>query len=371
MGKKKPKKTLKYTCWRKDRHGNYQPYARFGNLELKMNEYTIDEVVLCRKIMKAALAEANNYQNHGADTDIELTPFSDFFKLWQKQKQKEIATRTLETYNNVADNHILPFLQEKKLVEITRKDIVSIIDKVYFSGKKSTAQTVHKIFSNFFKFCLRENFIEKSPFINISRPKYKYSEIQTLSLIEAKHFLKLIKKSKHALLFEIGLITGMRPEEYFGLRWSDIDWTHNLLVVKYALDLKHQTEVIYHELKSENSKRFIPVSKKIINKLKAVQKKQIKNQYNLVFPSEAGTPLRLNNIFNRHFKPIIEKITPKNITLYSLRHTTATLLLLAGENPKIVAERLGNSVEVTLKTYSHVSPNMQKSASEKLEKMLG
>lgn len=57
-------------------------------------------------------------------------------------------------------------------------------------------------------------------------------------------------------------------------------------------------------------------------------------------------------------------------SIHSLRHTCATLLMLAGENPKVVAERLGNSIEVTLKTYSHVSPNMQKSASDKLEAML-
>jgi integrase len=58
------------------------------------------------------------------------------------------------------------------------------------------------------------------------------------------------------------------------------------------------------------------------------------------------------------------------IRLYDLRHTHATLLLIAEENPKIVAERLGHSsVVLTLDTYSHVLPTMQKSAIEKLDKM--
>jgi len=49
----------------------------------------------------------------------------------------------------------------------------------------------------------------------------------------------------------------------------------------------------------------------------------------------------------------------------------ATLLLLAEENPKVVAERLGHStVVLTLDTYSHVLPTMQKSATDKLDKML-
>jgi integrase len=54
-----------------------------------------------------------------------------------------------------------------------------------------------------------------------------------------------------------------------------------------------------------------------------------------------------------------------------LRHTTATLLLQAGINPKIVSERLGHStIVLTLDVYSHVLPNMQKDATDQLEQML-
>lgn len=59
------------------------------------------------------------------------------------------------------------------------------------------------------------------------------------------------------------------------------------------------------------------------------------------------------------------------LRLYDLRHTCATLLLAAGENPKVVAERLGHaSISMTLDTYSHVLPDMQDRAAAKLEGML-
>lgn len=61
----------------------------------------------------------------------------------------------------------------------------------------------------------------------------------------------------------------------------------------------------------------------------------------------------------------------EKIRFHDMRHTHATLLLLAGENPKIVAERLGHSkVSVTLDTYSHVLPNMQKDVANKLAEVL-
>ena len=56
------------------------------------------------------------------------------------------------------------------------------------------------------------------------------------------------------------------------------------------------------------------------------------------------------------------------IRFHDLRHTAATLLLSQGVHPKIVQERLGHSqISLTLDTYSHVLPSMQKEAAEKLD----
>jgi integrase len=58
--------------------------------------------------------------------------------------------------------------------------------------------------------------------------------------------------------------------------------------------------------------------------------------------------------------------------LYSLWHTCATLLLLADVSPKVVSERLGHSTTtLTLDTYSHVLPTMQKRAADATGKLLG
>ncbi|MCA1622229.1 MAG: tyrosine-type recombinase/integrase [Acidobacteria bacterium] len=84
-----------------------------------------------------------------------------------------------------------------------------------------------------------------------------------------------------------------------------------------------------------------------------------------------GTPLLHGNLLRRHFKPIRDKAKLPKIRMYDLRHTTATLLLSAGENPKIVSERLGHaSIVLTLDTYSHVLPSMQRDATNKMEKLL-
>jgi integrase len=53
---------------------------------------------------------------------------------------------------------------------------------------------------------------------------------------------------------------------------------------------------------------------------------------------------------------------------FDLRHTMATMLLLANVHPKVVSERLGHaSIQMTLDTYSHLIPTMQRAATEALE----
>jgi integrase len=58
--------------------------------------------------------------------------------------------------------------------------------------------------------------------------------------------------------------------------------------------------------------------------------------------------------------------------LYDLRHTCATLLLVAGVPLKVVSERLGHaSITQTADTYSHVLRTMQRAAVDKLDAMFG
>jgi integrase len=56
------------------------------------------------------------------------------------------------------------------------------------------------------------------------------------------------------------------------------------------------------------------------------------------------------------------------IRFHDPRHTAATLMRLNGVNVKVASERLGHaSIQLTLDTYSHVLPTMQKDAAERMD----
>jgi integrase len=69
------------------------------------------------------------------------------------------------------------------------------------------------------------------------------------------------------------------------------------------------------------------------------------------------------NLLGRHFKPLLRSAELPAIRLHDLRHTCATILLMAGKHPKYVQELLGHAnISITLDTYSHVIEGMAASA---------
>ena len=82
-----------------------------------------------------------------------------------------------------------------------------------------------------------------------------------------------------------------------------------------------------------------------------------------------GTPLNRHNLTTRSFKPLLKRAGLPEIRFHDLRHTCATLMLVGGVHPKVVQEMLGHA-SVTLDIYSHLLPDMQGSAAEKLDELL-
>jgi integrase len=70
-------------------------------------------------------------------------------------------------------------------------------------------------------------------------------------------------------------------------------------------------------------------------------------------------------------EPLVRAAGLPWIGLHGLRHTHATMALQAGVPAKVVQERLGHSsVKITLDTYSHVLPNMQRDAAERVAELI-
>ena len=89
------------------------------------------------------------------------------------------------------------------------------------------------------------------------------------------------------------------------------------------------------------------------------------------FTNTIGNHVDADNLRLRSFSPLLERAGLPTIRFHDLRHTSATLLLSLGTNPKVVQELLGHSgIAVTMDVYSHVLPTMQQEAMSDMDKLL-
>jgi integrase len=281
---------------------------------------------------------------------------------------------TLRDYTRYYDNKIVPKLGNKDIYDISDLDIQELYDEM----KKTPRATryTHVVLHSIMVYAISLGIIRRNPCDLVTVPRQTRKELIVLSQDEVKVFLSAAKGNDWGLLFEFLLMTGLRPNEAYALRWSDI--IDNRVYVQRTLD-RFPDRWEWGDTKTPKSRRNVPLPNSTQRRLKEYKVKQNEarlslgskyNSHNLIFASRLGEPLHHSNIARRYFKPLLIAAKLPDIRIYDLRHTCATMLLLAGVNPKIVSERLGHaSISITLDIYSHVLPNMQQEATDKLETM--
>ena len=308
--------------------------------------------------------------------------FDNFLDRWLEEiARNKLRARTFDNYESLLNCHVRKILGAKKLSDIQAYEV----QKLYNDMKKAnyspkTIRHVHNVLSPAFKQAIKWKMLIQNPCDLCELPRMEKPEMMYFTPQETAKFLDAAKDDKYFPVFLVAIETGMRPEEYLGLQWKDVNFDNDSLSVRRALVVKKGGGFIFTEPKTKKSRRSIPISNTVKKALKEHRRKQLEEKIklgaayenlDLVFASEIGTPLLHGNLLRRHFKPIRDKAKLPKIRMYDLRHTTATLLLSAGENPKVVSERLGHaSIVLTLDTYSHVLPTMQKTATAKMEKLM-
>lgn len=133
--------------------------------------------------------------------------------------------------------------------------------------------------------------------------------------------------------------------------------------MRHAIQQLQGRGLVLTEPKTEKAKRSIKIPGYALEALRRHVEGQ-KRKQGLLFVTSNGTPISPRNLV-RHFKQAVEQAGLPEIRFHDLRHTCATLHLVAGTHPKTVQDILGHSqISLTLDTYSHVLPVVQDEAAE-------
>jgi len=312
---------------------------------------------------------------HCAVTDFRDISFTDYMDKWLELVKASVAKSTLAGYRNCIKK-IKEYFEPLhiKLVDLKPMHLQEFYNQKLEDGVK--AITVHHYHANIhkaLKYAVKMEIIPTNPSDKVDLPKKQVFTGSFYSEEEIQKLFNVFQNDECELCVHIAAYYGLRRSEVLGLRWSDINFENGIIEVKNkiteALNENGNYELIIEEkLKTQSSRRTLPLIPHIADMLKSEHKKQqyykelCGNCYDNDFEGyicrrTMGDIIR-PGYFSDHFDWVLKKNGLRKIRLHDLRHTCASLMLKNGVPMKQIQEWLGHSsFATTANCYSHLDYN--------------
>lgn len=328
---------------------------------------------------KRVLTEMLRLQDCGASPSLSRESVDQWVKAWLADHCTDISVRTRVGYEDVLGRYLTPQLLGRKLTALTVADVQQWVSALSAKGlSPSTVRSAHAALRACLSDAARLEKVMRNVAKGVILPRKAHREMNALTPLQAQRFLQGVEASPYHALFVLWLHTGLRNAELAALKWDDFDGTTLQVRRAFVFAGKGKPQVIGPT--KTGKPRTIPLSSDVVVVLRQHRKEQaahimkyrdVYRESGWMFANKWGGPVDFHNIQRRFFKDRLKQLGLPMIRMYDLRHTCATLLFAAGENVKVVQERLGHSTPMlTLTTYTHVLPGQQAQASERLQAIL-
>ena len=281
--------------------------------------------------------------------------------IWYETNKKRWKPTTCVQRELTIRIHLKPAIGRYKLQQLDKLTYErTFINKLEGNYNASSIRLWHNIFKIAINAAVENEILPRNRFTKVSIVSYE-DEVKNNYFTPSQlvTFLDDAKKNESNTNYSFLLTlayTGVRRGEAMGLQWKNIDFQNNTIKIERTRDhLGERTP------KTKNSYRTILVDDLVMHQLESYQKwcKKLLFSYGskltdetFVFITDHGaTPV---SSFTRPLERILVRTALPKITLHGLRHTHCTILLNLGLNVKVIAERLGNTVEMVYKIYGHV-----------------
>ena len=262
--------------------------------------------------------------------------------------ERRFSALTVEAYQRDMEQFAAYLKKDFEIDDLTQ--VKTTMVKSYIVKMKEDGLTNRSInrkistLRTFYKYCLREGLIEKSPMTGIKALKLPKTlvkfvtetDINKVSFGDDADF----PTCRDSLLFELLYQTGMRQAELRGLKDGDVD--------KMDLQLKIHGK--------RNKDRFVPLSSqmiKLITQYQALRDAAFEVKADRLLLNDKGEEMSPSYVYNKVHHLLEGVTTLKQKSPHVLRHTFATHLLDEGASLVAIQKLLGHQDLATTQIYAH------------------
>ncbi len=279
------------------------------------------------------------------------------------EKGDPLRPGTLRDYGHVLNKDILPSIGNKPAKNITREDIIEVLDRISSRGASRRADTARAVISSIFGYALDRGLVATNPASGL-RNRHDYqprdvvaSDDDIYRLWEALDNGAAAMSSPIVTIVKLALLTGLRRTEIAAAR-------------KAELDLESMSPVLTiprGRAKNRNAHR-VPLSPQAAALFRLAV--QAAGDSEFVFPGERGMAPIASRSVSKAMERTRQKLGIPEITMHDLRRTAGTYMSRLGV-PKDVRERILNhggsrKGSITDGVYNHYEYDAEKRAAVEL-----
>lgn len=329
---------------------------------------------------RAARAAAAEFAAEGADGGSRGT-VGWLVDRWAAAKTD--ITEKSQMQNRWAAGHIRRALGAIRLDQLERTDVARWYDELAAGGvlNKRSVTIVRRVLRAALEDAVDEGLIRRNPAGRVPVPKRvvkpeRYKEVDAWDEDEVRQFLAAIEGHRWAGPIRLSTLYGLRRSELLALKWDDVDFDERTVRIDEAL-IEVEGRPVWTEGKNERSRRTFAIDEDTAARLAAHRRGQIEERMlagpewtdqDLVVATRTGNRVSPGN-FDQTLDRLVGNAGVPRLTSHGLRHTAATHMVRQARDLgelRAVADVLGHSPDMLMRTYAHALPDSLRAVSDRI-----